>query len=916
MVTGLDPETTYYFAIRSVDENSNWAWISNCPLNSTLKDPDLITPGKITDLMAIGPSQTSINLTWTAVGDDGYAGTASFYDIRYSTSPITGKTWSIATQCINEPTPQSSGKIEYFQVVGLEPDTKYYFAIRVGDETPQWSPLSNRAWNITLVKPDLTPPGKITDLTVKFTNSTSVTLSWTAPGDDGYSGTVAGYDIRYFIYPITEAIWNITNQVNGFPEPVMAGNNQNFTITGLIANQQYYFALIAYDDWPNYSPLSNIANSTTETSDDVTPPSEISNLTAFTISVNAIRLTWTAVGDDGSLWTATGYDIRYSTIPITAENWASANQCFNEPIPQKPGTNEMYIVTGLFSGTKYYFAIKTHDECPNYSNLSNVVNATTYASLDDITPAQIDDLAVLETTESSVTLTWTATGDDGESGNATAYELRYGKKRITAENWQTMQIVQGLPVPKSPGECEIFLIFNLEPGTTYYFAIRIADEVPNWSPISNDTKGTTLKIIRPLLSVKVTPEKQVMDSNETIKIEVEVFDQITKQPLEYAEVKVFSNYSDLEILPLNGLTGLDGKLIVKIISPIVINFTEIILYIEVTKVNYVTNLTQLKISIKPHPEPKPPEKMFNLHINDEAITFSKKKVYENDEIEIYALVTNTGMFESSAFRVKIYLNNRLLIGNYNFSGLAEDDFILIELPWVPKDGNYEIKIEIIAQKPHLELDDSDNIAVKTINVLEIPIDKDTDKKDDNDNIDKNDTINNTDKPDIIDNGTGDGTGQDGQNGQDGQKDQDKTKDTEDLDDGDETEDPIQIGGFLLIDLALIILIVILIIVTTHLIFTAKKRSVETEPKYALSDILLEISEIDQNQEPIEVEPLIIEPMEYLSDNGFLNGTLDEEMINLEIDNEILEYNKEYKPQEPVEVEPIDGMLDNKNSQSP
>jgi hypothetical protein len=361
MVTGLDPETTYYFAIRSVDENSNWAWISNCPSNSTLKDPDLITPGKITDLMAIGPSQTSINLTWTAVGDDGYAGTASFYDIRYSTSPITGKTWSIATQCINEPTPQSSGKIEYFQVVGLEPDTKYYFAIRVGDETPQWSPLSNRAWNITLVKPDLTPPGKITDLTVKFTNSTSVTLSWTAPGDDGYSGTVAGYDIRYFIYPITEAIWNITNQVNGFPEPVMAGNNQNFTITGLIANQQYYFALIAYDDWPNYSPLSNIANSTTETSDDVTPPSEISNLTAFTISVNAIRLTWTAVGDDGSLWTATGYDIRYSTIPITAENWASANQCFNEPIPQKPGTNEMYIVMPkLFKSIK---CSKCHNIC-------------------------------------------------------------------------------------------------------------------------------------------------------------------------------------------------------------------------------------------------------------------------------------------------------------------------------------------------------------------------------------------------------------------------------------------------------------------------------------------------------------------------------------------------------------------------
>lgn len=44
---------------------------------------------------------------------------------------------------------------------------------------------------------DLTPPGAITNLHVSAQTGRSVTLAWTAPGDDGNSGTAALYDISF-----------------------------------------------------------------------------------------------------------------------------------------------------------------------------------------------------------------------------------------------------------------------------------------------------------------------------------------------------------------------------------------------------------------------------------------------------------------------------------------------------------------------------------------------------------------------------------------------------------------------------------------------------------------------------------------------------------------------------------------------
>ncbi|MFC2161601.1 FG-GAP-like repeat-containing protein, partial [Acidobacteriota bacterium] len=106
-------------------------------------EPDTIPPAGIIDLSATNSTAFSIDLAWTAPGDDGIEGTASQYDIRYSTSRITDTNWNDATECESEPSPAPAYSGESFTVTGLTPNTPYYFALKTADEAQNWSFLSN-----------------------------------------------------------------------------------------------------------------------------------------------------------------------------------------------------------------------------------------------------------------------------------------------------------------------------------------------------------------------------------------------------------------------------------------------------------------------------------------------------------------------------------------------------------------------------------------------------------------------------------------------------------------------------------------------------------------------------------------------------------------------------------------------------
>ena len=106
-------------------------------------------------------------------------------------------------------------------------------------------------------------------------------------------------------------------------------------------------------------------------------PGQITTLAAGNATTSSIELSWNAPGDDDATGTATSYDIRRSTSPITDGNFGSADQVSGAPAPAVAGTLQSMTVTGLSEGTTYYFAIKTSDEVPNTSLISNLPSAGT-----------------------------------------------------------------------------------------------------------------------------------------------------------------------------------------------------------------------------------------------------------------------------------------------------------------------------------------------------------------------------------------------------------------------------------------------------------------------------------------------------------------------------------------------------------
>jgi hypothetical protein len=198
----------------------------------------------------------------------------------------------------------------------------------------------------------------------------------------------------------------------------------------------------------------------------------------------SVTLSWTAPGDDGTTGTAAQYEVRVSTSPIDAGNFASATLVANPPAPLAAGTAQAMLVGGLLPSTPYWIAVRTADERGNWSPISNVVSFTTSAG-DTVRPAA-PAIAAGATTASSVTLAWNATGDDSLTGLAHHYEIRWSAAPIHAGNFASATLVSaGVPTPGTAGSAQSCTIGGLNRSIDLYFALRVHDENGNASALSN-----------------------------------------------------------------------------------------------------------------------------------------------------------------------------------------------------------------------------------------------------------------------------------------------------------------------------------------------------------------------------------------------------------------------------------------------
>ena len=201
---------------------------------------------------------------------------------------------------------------------------------------------------------DTGDPSAVADLAVvagsQRGNYTS--LDWTAPGDDGTTGTATSYDIRYSMLPIDLAS---DSEVNG------TGTVTNDGTDTLILEDTSQAWIV--DDWANGLVVitggtgagqvgvvvSNTATTLMLLSDWVTP--------LFTDSTYQVHHGTHTHFDDT--------DCVDATRPVDCVVEASG-----EPLPQVSGTLEQFTVAGLIPNTIYFFALKTTDEVGNVSLIS------------------------------------------------------------------------------------------------------------------------------------------------------------------------------------------------------------------------------------------------------------------------------------------------------------------------------------------------------------------------------------------------------------------------------------------------------------------------------------------------------------------------------------------------------------------
>jgi len=228
-VTGLAPNTPYFFTIRVVnsaalfaDSNQVTATTKAMPTAVTLNTP---TQNQITP--------NSIALTWTVNKDPDFAR----YEIYMSTSA--GTLGNLLTTIMNNATTT-------YAASGLTQRTNYFFTVRVVNNAG----LSTDSNHITVTTGASTPTAVTLDTpSQNDITSNSVTLRWTTSQDK--------YFARYEIYMSTgpSALRNLVTSIN-------SNTTTTYTVTNLVANTTNYFTVRIVNDVGLYADSGSVQAST------------------------------------------------------------------------------------------------------------------------------------------------------------------------------------------------------------------------------------------------------------------------------------------------------------------------------------------------------------------------------------------------------------------------------------------------------------------------------------------------------------------------------------------------------------------------------------------------------------------------------------------------------------------------------
>jgi hypothetical protein len=105
---------------------------------------------------------------------------------------------------------------------------------------------------------DFVAPGEPGEMVVTTAETREATLSFRAPGDDGFMGVVRGYEVRYVVGDgiVDEVAFAAANEMPFTADIAVAGSEQQITVRNLLPETEYTVAVRAYDDCHNTSKIT------------------------------------------------------------------------------------------------------------------------------------------------------------------------------------------------------------------------------------------------------------------------------------------------------------------------------------------------------------------------------------------------------------------------------------------------------------------------------------------------------------------------------------------------------------------------------------------------------------------------------------------------------------------------------------
>ncbi len=218
---GLDPYEAARRLVTAVEPIA--AAEGQCRSNGRLYLPKLLetdaeAPATVGNPRVTATATNGASLRWIAPGDDGAnAGTAAYYEVRVSKSPITEANFFAGTLPDWLPAPEAAGTAQALHLSGLDAGQTYYAAIRAVDDAGKIGPLgtvvtfTTRATAATAFAESFESGAAgwqaQTPWTLETGNAASGAQSWTteaasSPSAGSYSLTSPAFSLAGFERPI------------------------------------------------------------------------------------------------------------------------------------------------------------------------------------------------------------------------------------------------------------------------------------------------------------------------------------------------------------------------------------------------------------------------------------------------------------------------------------------------------------------------------------------------------------------------------------------------------------------------------------------------------------------------------------------------------------------------------------------